>query len=598
MAEQIKLMDETMRGELKRWQLDAAAAAESSESTGPLVPRLLAARGLVDEEAVERFLNPRLVDLHDPAAIPNLEKAAGRIIEALQQDEPIAIYGDYDVDGVTATSILYHVLAHARPERPPTRYIPHRIEEGYGLNEQAIRQLAEAGHRLIISVDCGITAIGPAQVARELGVDLIITDHHEMTDSLPEAWTIVHPRLHEHPDAGIEGPGYPWGELCGAGVAYKLAWSIARHWCGSERVSGSFRELLVDLLSLAALGTVADVVPLQDENRTIVRYGLTRIKDTPFAGLNALIDAADLRRETIDAYHVGFILGPRLNACGRMGHASRACDLLTILEGSAAGEAASFLDAENRRRQTTERAIVREAEQLVMERGYDQPNIRTIILAEEGWHAGVVGIVCSRLVERFGRPVILLNLENGQAVGSGRSIDGYDLHAALAACSEHLSKWGGHAMAAGMTVEAESVEAFRQAMLDYAIEHLPESMLTPSVTIHATASLDELSVRTMRELERLAPFGRGNPRPTLLIPRVTLAQHAECFGRNANHLRLIVRSGSTVCRCLAWQRGEHAPTLRAGQPLDLVAHPKLNTYRGQTTVELEILDWRKTDASA
>ena len=399
--------------------VDQARRLAESLRLHPLVGGLLWQRGVCSAAAAERFMTPRLTDLYDPVGLPGCERAAERIVQALRNDEPVVIYGDYDVDGVTATSILYHTLKTAKPDANVTRYIPHRIDEGYGLNADALQQLIEGGAKLIVTVDCGIAATQTAPLAADASVDLIITDHHAFGDALPVAHTLVHPRLHER-DPSIETP-YPFGDLCGAGVAYKLAWQVARTWCGSERVTDVYRELLVDLLALAALGTVADVVSLTDENRIIVKYGLGRVKHTGISGLNALIDSSNLREEKVDAYHVGFILAPRLNACGRMGHAISACKLLTTATGDEAREIADFLNQENDKRRATERSIVEQAVERVKACGYDTADHRAIVLADPAWHAGVIGIVCSRLVDRFGRPTIILNTANGLASGSGRS---------------------------------------------------------------------------------------------------------------------------------------------------------------------------------
>ncbi len=403
----------------------------------PLLGQLLINRGITDPDAGRAFLQPRLTDLHDPALMPGCTRAAQRLAKAVEAGQRIVIYGDYDVDGVTAAATLWHTLRMAGAD--VHTYIPHRIDEGYGLNIEAITGIARGElpvphgecddvtndandgaseidrdtPPLIVSVDCGIAAPSP-RPPRTLGVDLIITDHHQFDpDHLPEAHTLVHPRLPHS-----SGETYPCPHLCGAGVAFKLAWEFTKTFCGSERVSNEFRDLLMDLLSLVALGTVADVVPLVDENRILTVYGLGRAKQTRFEGLNAMIDAARLRDEKIDAYHVGFVLGPRLNACGRMGHARRAVHLLTEAEGEEARELAEFLTEENDRRRATERAIFTEAEQMVREHEYDAEHTRAIVVGKENWHPGVIGIVASRLADRFVRPVVMLNYDNGSAHGS------------------------------------------------------------------------------------------------------------------------------------------------------------------------------------
>jgi len=557
-----------------------------------IVGQVLALRGVTEPAAAERFFNPSLAHLHDPRLMPNCEQAAERIVAALRNDEPIVIYGDYDVDGVTATAILHHTLTTCKPEAKVRRYIPHRIDEGYGLNTESLGKLIDGGARMIVSVDCGITATDAAGAVKQRDADLIITDHHEMLPdrSLPDCFTIVHPRLHEAEES-ID-VAYPFGELCGAGVAYKLCWQICRAWCGSETVPDQFKQLLLNLLPLAALGTVADVVPLVDENRTIVRFGLGAIKHTPFEGLNALIDASRLRDEKIDAYHVGFVLGPKLNACGRMGHAREACKLLTTATGQEATELAAMLETANETRRATERRIAGEAADMVRAAKYDSDDVRAIVLANEGWHPGVIGIVCSRLVEQFGRPVILLSRDNGIAQGSGRSIDGYDLHGALAACADHLTTWGGHAMAAGLKIAGDRVDAFREAMIAHAAQHIKAEQLTPTLTLDGEISLAEFDVAMIDQLDRLAPFGRCNDRPVLLMRDVEIAQPPRAVGAEGRHLVLSVKQGEAYTRGIAWRAGEWATKLAVGQRLDLAVEPKINEWQGRRKPEIVIEDWR------
>jgi len=585
-----------IQGRMRRWRMapavDEAAAATLARAlhAHPLIGRLLLRRGIDDAEPARRFFQPKLTDLHDPRALPGCAAAATRIVDALRAGEPIVIYGDYDVDGVTATAILHHMLTTCRPDAEVRRYIPHRLDEGYGLNAEALDALIDDGAGLIVSVDCGITAVEPAKVARRRGVDLIVTDHHQFAEALPDAHTLVHPRLAEHPACDAGEPGYPFGELCGAGVAYKLAWQIARQWCGSEKVSEDLRHLLVDLLPLAALGTIADVVPLVDENRIIAKFGLGQIKRTRFEGLNALIAASKLDSEKIDAYHVGFVLGPRLNACGRMGHARDACTLLTTAAGEEAAVIAEQLNGENKQRQATERAIFQQAVAMIEEAGFDAEDCRAIVLGHEQWHPGVVGIVCSRLVERFGRPVVLLNTADGEATGSARSIDGFDIHAAFTACAGHLTTYGGHAMAAGLRLATERVEAFRDDLVAVANAALGVEDLTPVLDLEADLDLDELTPNLVEQIDRLAPFGRANPRPALRVRAAQLANPPRTVGSGGKHLTLMVRQGRATVRGIAFNRGEFARRLWQGQTLDLAVRPKLNRFNGRTSVELEVVD--------
>ncbi len=581
------------RGHFKRWRIashESASDLAHALRIAELPAALLRRRGIADADAGRRFLEPKLTDLHDPSLLPGAVRAAERIVQAVRERQRIVIYGDYDVDGITASAILYLTLKAADPEALVECYVPHRVEEGYGLNAEAIAKLAEGGAQLIISVDCGITAVEPASVAKKHGVDLIITDHHEMGPALPEAHTLVHPRL--------TGSAYPFPDICGAGVAYKLAWQIARTFCGTEKVSETFKSLLVDLLSFAALGTIADVVPLIDENRTIAVFGLRQIKRTRFTGLNALIDAARLREEKVDSYHVGFVLGPRLNACGRMGHAKEAVDLLTIAPAADAHKTAAFLSTENERRRDAEKKILEQARKMVRELGYDSPDVRAIVMGHETWHQGVVGIVCSRLVEEFGRPTVLLNVTNGHAHGSARSIDGFNIHEAFASCAHLFETYGGHAMAAGCRLATSDIPAFRDAMIAYAGERLQPQDLVPLLNIDCEADLDALDAAAVGQMKRLEPFGRSNPSPVLLLRGVTLVQNASPFGQQNNHLSLMVRQpasesgGMNVLRCIGWKMADLIPKLRQGVKLDLAAEATTNTWNGRTSVELVIKDLR------
>ena len=591
--------DDTLRGRFKRWRLaapcDEAIALARSLRVDALIGQLLWQRDVRDVDAAELYFKPSLANLHDPKLLPGACRAAERIVQAIRENQHIVIYGDYDVDGVTATAILYHTLKTADPAAKVTCYVPHRLDEGYGLNADAITALCDDGAEVIISVDCGITACEPAAVARQRGVDLIITDHHEMDATLPEAFALVHPRL-KPDDEQSESSGYPFPEICGAGVAYKLAWQIARVFCNSDRVSAKFKQLLIDLLPLAALGTIADVVPLVGENRVIAHCGLRRVRHTPFAGLDALIVASRLEDEKkIDSYHVGFVLGPRLNACGRMGHAREAVKLLTDATPDEAHEIAETLNKANDQRRATERQIFEQAADFVTDHGYDRDDVRAIVLADAGWHKGVVGIVCSRLVERFGRPTVLLNINEGEASGSARSIDGFNIHEAFSACADHLTKFGGHAMAAGLTLADASVEAFRAAMIDYAGERLSVDDLTPMIDIDAAVELAALSPNVVSQIKKMEPFGRDNRKPRLLIRGAKLHQPARTMGQKARHLSMILNQNGASMRAIAWSMGDLAERLPAGAVIDVVAEPTLNTWNGRTNVELIVEDIRWCD---
>lgn len=572
----------------------------------PLLARLLMQRGLTDSDAAQRFLKPKLSDLEDPAALPGCVAAATRLAQAVRDQQPIIIYGDYDVDGVTASAILWHTLT-ALGHTAVTTYVPHRLDEGYGLNAEAFDQFAapapgnspgsdsetSAMKPLIISVDCGITAVDVAAHAKALDLELIITDHHHFDpENLPDVVALVHPELENAVDPT---------PLCGAGVAFKVAWQTARTFCESDRLGKELQDLMCDLLVFAALGTIADVVPLVGENRVITVHGLSRIKHTSFIGINALIDAAELRAETIDAYHVGFVLGPRINACGRMGHAKEAVELLTRADAVRAAQLADFLTKENDRRRATERRIVEQAKAMVIERGDDAADRRAIVLAHEDWHPGVIGIVASRLVETFHRPTVLLGIdrEKNEAKGSGRSVDGVDLHAAMQTCADHCTKFGGHAMAAGLTIPPENIDAYRQQLVAAVNDRLTIEELCPEVKINAEIKLRDCQLPLFNQLERLAPFGRSNPKPRLLVRGAVTARPGQRMGGEGKHLSLSLRDEyGTGIRAVGFGLGDLAEELPAGIAVDVVFQPKTNTWRGVTSPELHLVDVRPCESTS
>ncbi len=567
-----------MQGLTHRWIFRDHAARG-----GTLLERVLAARGMTRHDA--SFREPRLTDLHDPSLMPGLDAAAERVISALRARDPVVIWGDYDVDGVTAAAILYRLCRAIAPDAPVRTFIPHRIDEGYGLNAAGIQSLAVAGARVVVTVDCGVTARAEADLARRLGVDLIITDHHTPPASpglFPEAFCIVHPSM--------PGSAYPFRDLSGAGVAYKLAWRLATLASGSERVGESLRNLLIDLLPFAALGTIADVVPLLGENRIIARFGLQRIKATPFIGLRALIGAAGLAGEDISSEAVGFRLGPRLNAAGRMGHADDALELLLTDDPRRAAQLAAELTRLNDRRRAAEIAITEKAVALAEHAGMTRDDRRAIVLAHEGWSVGVVGIACSRLVDRFHRPTILLSHDGETCHGSCRSIDGFDIHAALEACAEHLETFGGHAMAAGLRVRADRLDLFADAFTQHANDRLRPSQLVPSLGVDCGAEIHELDRRSVGGLMTLAPFGRDNPPPAIALRRVRIAEAPRPIGADGRHLKITISENGAALRVVAWNWGARREELRAGAIIDAVVEPKLNCWRGVDTVEPTLKD--------
>jgi len=568
----------------KRWMIAShwpeREQAAQRLGVSPLVAQLLFNRGLTDREEAHTFLNPQLKTLAEPDALPGAVKAANLIADKVRQHKPIVIYGDYDVDGITGTAILWHILTLAGAD--VSYYIPHRLEEGYGLNAEALQQLRTDGTDTIITVDCGISAVEPARVARDIGLTLIITDHHTAGDTMPKADAIVHPRIAD---------GYPNPDLCGAGVAFKLAWAIARTLTGSQRVSEQFRDFLVDATGLVALGTIADVVPLVGENRVLAKFGLMGLAESKLNGLTTLIEAAQLNDQRLSSEHVGFWLAPRLNAAGRMGHARLAAELLTQADEARAREIAVYLEEQNRKRRSVQRRIVKEACEKIDENNLASDARRAIVLASHDWHAGVIGIVASRIVERYHRPTVLIAIENSQGQGSARSIRHFALHQAMADCSEHLIGFGGHAMAAGLRIAPDNIDAFTEAFVARANQILTAKDLEPKLRLDAEVPLSFINTSLIRELEQLAPFGQDNPKPRFASPMLELEGEPRTVGKTGEHLTCCLTDGKVRLRAIAFGQKVHLPALLEHRRCRVAFEPVLNTFNGRTNVELKILDF-------
>lgn len=560
----------------------------------PAVAQVLLNRGVTDAAAARSFLNPRIVDLHPPELLPGATEAAERIAEAASAGKRIVLYGDYDVDGVTGVAILWHCLRLAGAE--PSFYVPHRLEEGYGINADAIRSLADDGAQLIVSVDCGVTAVEPARLARRRGVELIITDHHvpqangDGSPDLPDT-LIVHPALSSNGHAA-----YPNPHLCGAGVAFKLAWAIAQRVSRSTRVRPEYRDFLVRALGLAALGTVADVVPLVGENRIIAHQGLLGLPHSDLPGIKALLEFSGVRGKPLAGYDVGFRLGPRLNAIGRMGHARLAVELLTRAGADEAARIASNLEQHNKARQALERRITTEARQMVAATGQDRDAVRGIVLASENWHAGVVGIVAGRIAEQFNKPSVIIALENGTGQGSARSVRHFPLNDVLARCGEHLLSYGGHAMAAGLRIKADRVDAFRDAFHERAGRMLTPRDLRARLAIDDVVSLGELSETLVGDLARLEPFGAGNAEPIFATDELTVVGEPRAVGAAGTHLQVTLSDGRRQCRGIAFGQAAVRPALADRRRCRAAFRPMVNEWNGRRSVEMQIADFQIPEA--
>lgn len=553
-----------------------------SARISPLLAQLLLSRGVSTATDVRQFLSPQMSELLPPEELPGAVEAGKLLAAAARAGRKIVIYGDYDVDGVTATAILWRCLTLAGAD--VDFFIPSRFEEGYGVNADALRTLRADGADVVVTVDCGITACAEAHLAREIGLDLIVTDHHEPGGELPDVVACVHP-------TALGQSANP--HLSGSAVAFKVAWAMAREFCGAERVTDEFREFLIEAVSLAALGLVADVVPLVGENRVIASYGLRGLRETKIVGLQALIDVSGLAtKRSYDEYDVGFVLAPRLNAVGRLGHARLAVELFTRAGPAEAREIAATLDAQNRERQKVEKIIAERAAMMVVERGFNRESKRGIVLASAEWHRGVVGIVASRMVERFGRPTVLIALDGDEGQGSGRSIQHFPLNEVLADCAEHLLSCGGHAMAAGLRIAADRVEPFTEAFLHQAEQRLTPADLIPKLRLDAEVQLGELTLDLVAALHRMAPFGIGNPKPRLAVGPVELAEEPRVVGQGGKHLQFTVRQDGVFRKAIAFGRGDEIDNILDHRQLQIAFEPLINEWNGRKSVELRVIDWR------
>lgn len=579
--------------------------------SSPLIAQMLLNRGLSDLDACSDFLLPRLSSLHRPEMLCDVPKAAERIAKGIRDKERIVIYGDYDVDGITASAIMFHAIRVLGGKAEC--YVPHRIEEGYGLNSEALQKICDAGAQLIVTVDCGITAIEQAKVCRERGVDLIISDHHEPKekgpfDKLTEGHDVkaassenssfsLHPSAFDLPDCyaivhPCVGGNYPNRHLCGAGVAFKLAWGVGQAVLGQSKVSEEFRQFLLHATALAALGTIADVVPLMGENRVLAHFGLKGLRCCDLAGVQALIASAQLTDQKLDSYHVGFLLAPRLNACGRMGHAELAVKMLTSADEAEAIKIAEYLAEQNVARQQLEKKILGEALEQITEMKMDQEDCRAIVVGKEGWHAGVIGIVASRLVDRFNKPAVMIALNNGMGQGSARSIAAFHVTKAFGACAVFLDSFGGHEMAAGLKLQSENLPAFREAFLRHAREVLRPDQLVPELNLETFAELRHLSLPLVQEVQKMAPFGRGNQRPVFCMQDLLIAGPPRRVGKSGDHVQLYLRQGNSFMKAIAFNYGAMFDQLSVGKHIDLAAEPSINEFNGGKNVELTVKDIR------
>ncbi len=572
----------------KQWTIAPADphALELAKSlkVSPLLAQVLINRGITDAGTGSVFLRPKLTQLISPELIPGVKPAVQRIKQAIKNKEKITIYGDYDVDGITGIAILWQILTLLNAN--VDYYIPHRIDEGYGLNQDAITALAKAGTKLLITVDCGITAFGSAELAKQLGLELIITDHHQPGAELPPALAIVHPALEQ---------SYSNQDSAGAMVAFKLAWALANEFKTGRKLEPQLREFMLNATSLAAMGTIADVVDLRGENRILTSYGLKSLPHCSLCGIQALIESAGLSGQGLDSYSIGFQIAPMLNAAGRLGHARLAVELLTTHSANHSTQIAEYLKQQNGRRRTLERKIFKQACEMILQKNLHHPDQKSIVLASENWHTGVIGIVASRIVDKYYRPTILFNTapsENGFAQGSARSIDGFCLLTAITACSQHLVDFGGHKAAAGVTINPEKIDHFADLFETYAKQNLNTDDVVDKLNIDAEASLGQFTKDAVHELQMLGPFGQGNPKPLFATKGVRLASKPRQVGAKADHLQLAVTDNTNTIRCIGFGMGKLNKKLLEHEFFNVAFYPQLNTFNNATNVQLVLADVR------
>ena len=549
-------------------------AASLSLSFG--IAKILVSRGLTTPQQVKKFLYPEISDLFDPLLLKDMDKAVDRIIYALKDNQKIMIFGDYDVDGITATSLIFLVLNRLGAD--VSYYLPNRLIEGYGLSEEGILEAEKRGAKLLISVDCGVTAINEVEFAYQKGIDCIITDHHEFSDTLPRAVAIINPKQKEK--------GYPGGELSGVGVAFKLAQALYR------RLDQDEAEL-EEHLDLVALGTAADIVPMTNENRILTKFGMDQIIRTTKPGLKSLIFISGLLGKDIGTGQVVFILAPRINAVGRLGDAVKAIKLLTTKDEQLGSRLARDLNLENNRRKKIDETTLDEALEMI-EQTVDLSRDKAIVLASSKWHQGVIGIVASRLVERYHRPTILIAIDGNEGKGSARSISGFDMYDALKECSNYLLKFGGHKYAAGLSIDPKNIQKLRDKLRAFSEKTLKQEDLVPRLTIDSELEFDSIDDKLVDTLNLFSPFGPQNLRPVFLTRNLEILGEPYVVGNN--HLKLKVKKNDRIFDAIGFGFGDWVKPLSMKRiKIDLVYVIERNTWNGNSKLQLRIKDLKIVD---
>ncbi|MBI3599760.1 MAG: single-stranded-DNA-specific exonuclease RecJ [Nitrospinae bacterium] len=552
-------------------------------SISAITAQLLINRGIDDMAHAGNFINSSLNNFHNPYQMKDMDKAVNRIIHAINTKEKIFIYGDYDVDGITATSLLILFLREMAVEA--SYYIPKRTEEGYGLNLNAVKKIKEQGGSLIITVDCGITAIEETKAANEMGIDMIITDHHQLSDKKPPAFAIIHP--------GQEDCRYPFKSLTGVGIVFKLIKSLRR----TFKDMGVSQDRLPNLkkhLDLVSLGTIADIAPLLGENHIIAKYGLREITRTEKAGLKALKAVTGINEREVTVTDVGFLLCPRINAAGRLGDADSAVRLLTTRDVNEALEIARYLNSENKKRQVIQDDILKEVRKQISEQCSVEKD-RAIVLSSPNWHQGVIGIVASKVVEEYYKPTILISVDGEYGKGSARGIPSFHLYEGLRRCGDLLVDFGGHKYAAGLTIKKDMIDEFRDYFQKVTAEVLKDEDCIPQIDIDMTVELSDMDYMLIEEIERIGPFGTSNPPPLFCSKGVKVIGEPVSIGKNNAHLKMDVEDGAEVMEVIGFNVSHLLKEIDDGGIYDIAYTPMINNWGNNRKLQLKLKDIRAAE---
>ena len=559
----------------KKWEIyqtneEKVEKLQEKYKLNRLLSTLLTNRGITEETEITKFLNPKRSDFYDPFGMPDMEKAAERILKAIKDKEQIIIYGDYDVDGITSVTVLKSFLEERGIQ--VNVYIPNRLNEGYGLNKTAMEEIAKQGNKLMITVDCGITAVDEVEYAKTFGIETIITDHHEPAEELPKAIAVV--------DAKRKDNKYECRNLAGVGVVFKLIQAL------SIKLGLDPKEYL-KYLDIVCVGTISDIVPLTDENRVIVKLGLKLVEQTKNLGLKEILQSCGYSK--INSTTISFGVAPRINACGRMGHQEEALNLLLSKEENEVKELTQKINEYNKTRQEIEKNIYNEAVEQIEKEGLDTKN--TIVVSGKGWHHGVIGIVSSKITELYFKPSILLCEEDGECKGSGRSIPGFDLHEALMECNDTIDKFGGHAMAVGINIKKEKVEEFKEEFEKIAKEKEVDKII-PILNLDAEIKLDDVNKEMVDSLKELEPFGEANKMPIFAFRNLKIDSIRSLS--EGKHLRLSVKDNKNIINAIGFNMGALADTYRIGDRVDIAGNLEINSFNGVDSIQINIKDIMKS----